>query len=171
MKIYLNNFKKLSVKEETNKFEQSLISNEKINYTIDLLNMFNVVEKNQGNGEASSDKNESIDKFRTDKRKSLSFNNSINLSNLTIYDVFEDKANVFDLNSNDKSKRINFNENIQMIIEEDSNLNTLTYNFNKNAFQQLKSELDCNFAEDQENNSVNYAELNHDTIKQHILKY
>jgi hypothetical protein len=169
MKIYLNNFKKLSVKEETSKFEQSLISNEKMNYTIDLLNYMNVDESFQrNNGDTSGKKTDSIEQFRTDKRKSLSFNNSIHLSNLTINDVFEDKQNVFDLNSNEKSKRINFNENIQMIIEEDSNMNTLTYNFNKNAFQQLKSELDSNFVED--NNNVNYSEIDHEAIKQQILE-
>jgi hypothetical protein len=167
MKIYLNNYKKLSVKEETIKFEASLILNEKINYTIDLLNYMKVGENIQ-NDDTSSKLTESIEQFRTDKRKSLSFNTSIHLSNLTINDVFEDKQNVYDLNSNEKSKRINFNENIQMIIEEDSNMNTLTYNFNKNAFQQLKSELDCNYEED--NNNVNYSEIDHEGIKQQIVE-
>jgi hypothetical protein len=129
----------------------------------------NVGDNFQGNNDdTSSKKTESIEQFRTDKRKSLSFNNSIHLSNLTINDVFENKQNVYDLNSNEKSKRINFNENIQMIIEEDSNLNTLTYNFNKNAFQQLKSELDCNYVE--ENNNINYSEIDHEAIKQQILE-
>ena len=73
-----------------------------------------------------------MEQFRTDKRNS--FDHSLQLSNMTINDVFEDKPNLINLNSNDKSKRLNFNENFKTIIEEDSNLNTLTYNYNKNAF-------------------------------------
>ena len=85
---------------------------------------------------------------------------------MTINDVFEDKPNLINLNSNDKSKRLNFNENFNTIIEEDSNLNTLTYNYNKNAFQQLRSELDCNFND--ETNSSKYLDINHEAIQKEI---
>ena len=85
---------------------------------------------------------------------------------MTINDIFEDKPNLVNLNSIDKSKRI-INENINnIIIEEDSNLNTLTYNYNKNAFQQLRSELDYNFNE--ENNSTKYLDINHNAIQKDI---
>ena len=166
MKIYLNNFKKLSVQEETNRFEITLDSNDRINKILKVINSLQQQE-NFFAEENSTRKSESIEQFRTDKRKSISFNNTVHLSNLTINDVFEDISNVFDINSNEKSKRLNFNENIQMIIEEDSNLNTLTYNYNKNAFQQLRTELACDFEEKQEENPC-YSEIDHEAIKSDI---
>ena len=130
--------------------------------SFNFLNNFNSIVPNDINN--TNHKSTSIEQFRTDKRKS--FDHSMQLSNMTINDIFEDKPNLVNLNSIDKSKRI-INENINnIIIEEDSNLNTLTYNYNKNAFQQLRSELDYNFNE--ENNSTKYLDINHNAIQKDI---
>lgn len=139
-----------------------------MNYTIGLLDSIKTQGDLFANDDNSISNSASVEQFRTDKRKSVSFNNSVQYSNLTINDVFEDKPNLLDFNSNEKSRRINFNDNIQMIIEEDSNLNTLTYNYNKNAFQQLKSELDCNFPDEKREEEVNYREIDHEAIKGEI---
>jgi hypothetical protein len=168
----MNNFKKISTKEESIKFEATVDMNTKINEILNLLADFKSDSSNLEQSKESTNKKSavSVEQFRTDKRKSISFDNSMQLSNLTINDVFEDKPNIVNFNSNDKSKRLNFNQNIQMIIEEDSNLNTLTYNHNRNAFQQLKSELDCNFFE--ENTAENFREIDHQAIQKEIhLKF
>ena len=129
---------------------------------MNLINNLNL--KSSFNMEISNKKSQSIEQFRTDKRNQ-SFDNSMQLSNLTINDVFDDKPNLINLNSNDKSKRLNFNDNNNIIIEEESNLNTMTYNYNRNAFQQMKSEFDNDFFEDDKNKFVN---INHEGIQKEI---
>ena len=164
-KIYLNNYKKLSAKEETFKFEEQIDSNNKLNNILNIINNLN--PKTSFNMDLSNKKSQSIEQFRTDKRNP-SFDQSMQLSNLTINDVFDDKPNLINFNSNDKSKRLNFNDNNNVIIEEESNLNTMTYNYNRNAFQQLKSEFDNDFFDDDKHKFVN---INHEGIQKEIDEY
>ena len=112
IKIYLNNFKKISAKEETAKFEATLEINDQLTNSFNFLNNFNSIVPNDINN--TNHKSTSIEQFRTDKRKS--FDHSMQLSNMTINDIFEDKPNLVNLNSIDKSKRI-INENINNIIK------------------------------------------------------
>lgn len=164
----MNNYKKIAANEETQKFQDMLDNNTTMNETIDLLYDIKSDHLEKLNKDSTNKKSSvSMEQFRSERRKSLSFENSMQLSNLTINDVFDDKTNIININSNDKSKRLDFNQNIQMIIEEDSNLNTLTYNHPRNAFQQLKSELegDLNY-QNEYFESLNLP--NHEKVQQKI---
>lgn len=169
MTIYINNYKKIKEKEELSSLIQH-IEEEK-----NKLQFLEVTEKLGANDISgfknkndSSQLSKSVEQFRTEKRMSNADKSALHSSNLSIQDVFENKTNFINILAN-KSEKSDKNNEFNMIVEEDSNINTLTYNFQKN-YLQMKNEIGANEMQFEENANIQEEIENSKEIKEAIEK-